>query len=140
MKLQAVRTEDWVLGGVALALAFDLIYAPWFSFTIERFTFSWAATADPDGWLGTLAVIASLLVVADLVIDRASPQNRLPRWGADRRETRFNVACIAAVFVALKFLFNIHFDLFGYGFWGGVVLSAVLVYVALQARRGAGRT
>ena len=39
-----------------------------------------------------------------------------------------------AVFVFLKFVFNIHFSDFGFGFWLGVILTAGLVYVTLQAR------
>jgi hypothetical protein len=32
--------------------------------------------------------------------------------------------------VALKFLFNVHFDLFGFGFWAAAVLAAALVVFA----------
>ena len=35
----------------------------------------------------------------------------------------------------LKFIFNIHFSDFGIGFWAGVILTAGLVYVSLQARK-----
>ena len=41
---------------------------------------------------------------------------------------------MAALFVALKFLFHIHFSLFGFGFWAALVLTVALVYFALQAR------
>ena len=46
------------------------------------------------------------------------------------------MACAAALFVFLKFVFNIHFSDFGFGFWLGVILTVGLVYVALQARHG----
>ena len=38
--------------------------------------------------------------------------------------------------LALKFLFHIHFGLFGVGFWAAVVLTAGLIVLAMQARRG----
>jgi hypothetical protein len=36
--------------------------------------------------------------------------------------------------VALKFLFHIHFSLFGWGFYVDVILTAALVYFAMQVR------
>jgi hypothetical protein len=44
------------------------------------------------------------------------------------------MAAVAAGFVALKFLFHIHFSFFGIGFWAAVVLTAALVVVAARAR------
>ena len=44
------------------------------------------------------------------------------------------LACVAAGFVALKFLFHVHFDLFGFGFWAAIVLAAALVASAARAR------
>jgi hypothetical protein len=49
--------------------------------------------------------------------------------------TRFVLALVAAFFMALKFLFHIHFSLFGWGFYLGVVLVALLVYFTMQARQ-----
>ena len=50
--------------------------------------------------------------------------------------TRLALAGITGLFVALKFLFHVHFSLFGLGFWGAVVLTAVLVLLAAKAYRG----
>jgi hypothetical protein len=36
--------------------------------------------------------------------------------------------------VVLKFLFHIHFSLFGWGFYADVIVAAALVYFAAQAR------
>jgi hypothetical protein len=46
------------------------------------------------------------------------------------------LACVTALFVVLKFVFNIHFSDFGFGFYLGVILTAALVYVAIQVRNG----
>jgi hypothetical protein len=43
---------------------------------------------------------------------------------------------MTALFVVLKFLFHVHFSLFGFGFWLAVVLTAGLVVLALRAQRG----
>lgn len=143
MKLENVTRDDWIVGGLALLLAIFLLVLPWFSVggatvgpvSIPSFDFS--ATDAPDGWLGILAVLASLAIVADLAVERLSPQTQIPPIGGSRTNTRFILAVIAAGFVALKFLFHIHFGDFGWGFYVDVIVTAALVYVALQARSGA---
>ncbi len=128
--------DDWIIGGVALLLVIDLLFLPWFDISAGPFSISFTATDAPTGWAGTLAVLAALLLIADLAIERMSPQTTLPSVNGSRLETRFILACVVAVFVFLKFVFNIHFSDFGFGFWLGVILTAGLVYVALQARSG----
>jgi hypothetical protein len=46
----------------------------------------------------------------------------------------FLPTAVAAGFVALKFLFHIHFSFFGIGFWAAIVLTAALVVMAMRAR------
>jgi hypothetical protein len=138
VNLDNVTREDWTVGGLAVALAIFLFVLPWFSYSVTggivSLSFTLTATDDPDGWLAILAVIAALAVVADLAVERFSPQTQLPEIGGSRANTRFILACIAAGFVALKFLFHIHFDLFGWGFYVCVVVTVALVYFAAQAR------
>ncbi|MGZ4177065.1 MAG: hypothetical protein ACXVUX_12695, partial [Solirubrobacteraceae bacterium] len=73
-------------------------------------------------------------LIADLGVERLSPGTSLPNIGGSRATTRFVLACVTALFVVLKFLFNIHWSDFGFGFYVAVVLTAGLVWVALQAR------
>ena len=136
MNVENLSRDDWILGGVGLLLVIDLLFLPWFSISVGPFTATSAATGAPDGWLGVLAVLASLAVIGDLAIERLSPETHLPAIGNSRTRTRFVLACVAAVFVALKFLFHIHFSLFGFGFWAGVVLTAAFVVLASRARYG----
>lgn len=134
MNTDNVSRDDWIIGGVALLLAIDLLFLPWFTITVGPVSASSTATGDPDGWLGTLAVLFAIALIADLAIERFSPQTQMPSINHSRTHTRFVLAGVTALFVALKFLFHIHFSYFGFGFWAGIVLAAALVYVALQAR------
>lgn len=118
------------MGAVALALIIDLLFLPWFSFGPLSVT----ATGAPDGWLGVLAVLSAVALLADLAVERLSPAAPLPSLSGGRTQTRFVLAAVTAVFLALKFLFNIHWSLFGYGFWVAVVLAAALVYLTVRAR------
>ena len=129
--------EELILAGVTVLLALDLLFLPWFEVSVGIGTLtlsaSSTATGDPDGWLGVIGVLACLALVADLALERLS-NAQLPVLGGTRAATRLALAITAAAAVGLKFLFHIHFDLFGIGFWGAVVLSAALVAVAVRAR------
>ncbi len=72
-------------------------------------------------------------MIADVLIERLSPQTTLPNLGGSRTATRLRLAALAAAFVALKFILNVHFSLFGFGFWAGILLAAALVYATLRA-------
>lgn len=136
MNLENVRRDDWLLAGVALLLIIDLLALPWFDIGVGPVSITSTATGAPDGWAGVLAVLAGVVLLADLAIERLSPQTRLPALSGGRATTRLVLAGIAALFVVIKFLLHVHFSLFGFGFWAAVVLAAGLVVVALQARRG----
>jgi len=134
VKLETLTREDWILAGAALLLVVDLLFLPWFDISFGLVSVTSTATGAPDGWLGVLAVLALLAMLADLGVERLSPQTRLPALGGSRAMTRLALAGAAALFVVLKFLFHVHFSLFGLGFWAAVVLTGALVWLTLQAR------
>jgi hypothetical protein len=129
-RTDAIGREEWIFGGLGLLLVIDLLALPWFSITFGPFSVSLTASDAPDGWLAILAVIAAVAAVADLGIERLSPGTALPSVRGSRSETRLVLAGVAALFVALKFLFHIHFSLFGFGFYAAVVLAVGFVLVA----------
>jgi hypothetical protein len=129
-----VSRDDRILAGLALLLIISLLFLPWFSLSFGPISVTATATDAPDGWLGVLAVLAAILLIADLAVERLSPGTTVPNIGGGRAQTRFILACVTALFVALKFLFHVHFSWFGFGFYVSVVLTVALVWVALQAR------
>jgi hypothetical protein len=138
-----ITKEDWTIGGLALLLVVVLVALPWFSVgggSIEGVHIpgvSLVGTDGPDSFLGVLAVVAALAVIADLAIERFAPQTTLPNLGGSRTSTRFVFAAAAAAFMALKFLFQIsHFGNLGWGFWFGAVVVCGLVFVTLKASGG----
>ena len=134
--LTKVRRDDWILAGVALVLAIDLLFFPWFDISVGPFSASTTATGAPDGFFGVLALLCTIALIADLAVERLSPQTRLPALGGSRASTRCALAVATAALLALKFILNIHFDLFSWGFYLAVLLTAGLVFLTLQARRG----
>lgn len=147
MNVDNVSRDDWILGGIALLLVIDLFFLPWFSggggtvniggATVTVGGATLTATDDPNGIFGILAVLLAIAVIVDLGIERLSPQTQIPAIGGSRAVTRFYIAGGVALFVALKFLFEIHFSIFGFGFYAGVVLTVALVVFASRLRAGA---
>jgi hypothetical protein len=139
MNLENVTRDDWIVAGIALLLIIDLMFLPWFSVSasVGAITFSASSTATgaPDSLLGILAVLAALLLIVDLAVERLSPETRVPAVAGSRPTTRLVLAGAAAFFLALKFLFHIHFSDFGFGFYAAVVLTVALVYFSLKARQ-----
>ena len=137
MDLTKFSREDWILAGVALLLAIDLLFLPWFDISVSFAGFQASATSTatgaPDGWLGVFAVLALAALIADLALERLGSV-AVPAIGGSRATTRLVLAAVAAAFVALKFLFHIHFSYFGIGFWAAIVLTAALVVMAVRAR------
>lgn len=134
MNFSDVSRDDRILAGLALLLIISLLFLPWFSLSFGPISVTATATDAPDGWLGVLAVLGAILLIADLAVERLSPGTTVPNIGGGRAQTRFILACITALFVALKFLFHVHFSWFGFGFYVSVVLTVALVWVALQTR------
>jgi hypothetical protein len=139
MSLDNVSRDDWIVGGLALLLAIDLLFLAWYSPNCGPYggDCSYAGTGAPDAWLGVLALIATIAVIADLAIERLSPQTTLPNLGGSRAMTRFILACIAAALLGLKFLFHIGiFSDLGLGFWAAAVLAGGLVFSARRVSQG----
>ena len=88
------------------------------------------------GGLACLRKSPPIALLADLLVERFSPQTTLPMIGGSRAQTRFVLAGATALFVGLKFVFHIHFSLFGFGFWAAVVLTAILLFATIRASQG----
>ena len=119
----------------------DLLFLPWFDVSVSFGSFHASATSTatgaPDGWVGVLAVLSLLALIADLALERLG-NVALPAINGNRADTRLVLAAVAAGFVVLKFLFHVHFSLFGIGFWRAVVLAAgLVVHRRARPRRGA---
>ena len=92
MNIENISRDDWIIGGVALLLVIDLLFLPWFDIfgavlglTCPRPTLRTAGS-------GILAVLALIALIADLAVERLSPQTSLPAINGSRTQTRFVLA------------------------------------------------
>jgi hypothetical protein len=143
LHLERFSREDWVLAILGIVLILDLLVLPWFSFgaTINvgsatvSIGGSLTAVDAPDAWLGVLALLSCVFLVADLGFERLSPQTRLPSIASDRETTRYVLACVAAGLIGLKFLFHLgRFGELALGFWLAVLLVGALVAMTRRTR------
>ncbi len=124
-----ISRSDLAVGGLAVLLVVDLLALPWFS----SGGISISATSAPDGWPAVLAVVMSVLVLVDLIVERFVPQVIVPALGGSRAATRFWIASVLPLLVLLKLVlqwssFNSEvFHVLGVGFWGALLLAAGLV-------------
>lgn len=139
MDLSKLSRDDWIMAGLALLLAIDVLFLPWFDYTgpstappALQQSVSLSAVDTPDGWLGVLGLLAALAVIADLALDR-SGATELPSFGGSRAATRLALVAAVALFLGLKFILHVHFSLFGFGFWAALVLTVALVVAAFRA-------
>ncbi len=137
-RTETVSRGEWIVVVLAVLLALDLLFLPWFSLTItggaQTVPISDPATGAPDGWLGVLAVLAVVALLADVGVEQLSPQTQLPAIGDSRARTRMVLALIAAGLLAFKLL--IHFgSAGGIGFWGALLLAGGLVYTTRRVWR-----
>ena len=92
------------------------------------------ATGPPDCLLGVLAVLATLAIVFDLLLEHFSPDTQIPSINGSRTLTRFALAITAAGLLALKFILHLtQIGDLGSGFWFGAVITAALVYATMKA-------
>ena len=70
---------------------------------------NFTATEAPDSGSASSRSSQAALLLLDLAFDRLSPQTEVPSINGSRAQTRLVLACIASLFVALKFLFDLHF-------------------------------
>ena len=138
MQLDKLSKDDYIVGGATLLLLIDLLFLPWISVSVGPFTASSSGTGSPDGWAGVLAVLVSVALLADLLVERFSPQTTVPSSGGSREATRFRLAVGIAACLILKLIFHVSstFSYAGFGFWAAIVLTIALVIGTLRLSQG----
>ena len=135
MNVANFKREDLIIGGIAVLMIIDLIILPWWSVSFGPISVSGTGTDAPDGFAGILALIGSLLVLAEVLVRNLASGVQIPPVGGSAATTRLILAAIAAGFILLKLILQIgNIGDWDIGFWFGLVLAAGLLYVSVQGR------
>lgn len=120
---------DRVLVVAGLLFVVDLLALPWVDVSIGPVSFTSSGTGSPDGFLGVLAVLVALGIVADVALQRFSSV-RLPSLSVGPGATRLIAAAAALGLVVVKLLLHLHPSYLGFGCWAALAIGTVLVVAA----------
>lgn len=130
MEWRNVTRADWIVIGIALLLAVDLLFLPWVDFSIGQYATLTPATGNPTPYLGVLALVASIAFIIDLVLERATDLP-LPAVGGSTARTRRLLAVAAAAAIALKLVASLnHLHDLGLGCWLALIGGGLLFLLA----------
>jgi hypothetical protein len=137
VNVENVSRDDWIIGGLALLLVITLLFFPWyhigFSLGVVSASLNRAAASSPYAIWGILAVITSLLLLADLAFERLAPQTNVPAISNSRTTTRMVLAAVTALLLVIKFF--AHVGSFGWGFFVALITLGALCFLTWQAHR-----
>jgi hypothetical protein len=120
MDFAKLRREDWMVLGGGVVLIIGLFAFAWYD--VDGFTA--AATSSPYAIWGILALIVTIVIVADYALALFSPQTQIPSTKYGRDLTRVAACGLLILFLFIKFIS--HVGSFGWGFFVDVILTAVV--------------
>ena len=144
MDFSKLSREDWMVGGGGIVLIISLLFFSWYSFggvTVGGQSFgggSASATSAPYAIWGILALIVTILVVADLALARFSPATQVPTTQLGRDLTRAAAVGLVAFLLLIKFI--AHVGSFGFGFFIDVIFVIVVFTGAWMNAQGKSTT
>jgi hypothetical protein len=119
-----------MVGGGGILLIIFLFTLPFYS----SYGFTFAATSSPASIWGILALILTLVVVADWGLEEFSPQTQLPTSPLGRELTRASLAGGVVLFLVIKLL--LHTGYLGWGCFVDIIVAVVVVYGAWMIAQG----
>lgn len=130
MDFSKLSREDWMVGAGGILLLIGLLFFAWYSLpslTVGAVSVgggSIAAVSSPYAIWGILALIVTIIVVADLALARFSPGTTIPTTQLGRDMTRAAACGVLLLLLFIKFIS--HVGSFGYGFFVDVILAIVV--------------
>jgi hypothetical protein len=127
--LARLSREDIIVAGLALFLAIDLLFLPWYSVNVFGVTLTFSATSSPYAIWGVLALLAAVAFVVDLGIERFG-RAQLPVIGSSRATTRTALAGGTLGILVIKLV--AHASDLGIGCYLGLVGAVALVVLCVR--------
>jgi hypothetical protein len=117
--------EDLMVGGGGILLVIGLLFFAWYSVpSFDGVGGSISATSSPYSIWGVLALIVTIIIIADLALARYSPATTLPTTQLGRDMTRAAACGVVLLLLFIKFI--AHVGSFGYGFFLDIIFAIVM--------------
>jgi hypothetical protein len=126
MDLDKLTLSDKIIAGTGIVLIIDLLFLPWHSIDVGPFSASFTAIEERNAFLGVLALLLTIVIVAATLVRVFKPETKLPdlpvSW--DRAIFFGTVAVLALLLLKLV----LETDFLGFGAWLGILLAAGMAY------------
>lgn len=126
MDLDKLSLSDKIIAGTGIVLIIDLLFLPWHSASTPFGTFTLTAIEEENAFLGVLALLLTIAVVAVTAIRVFKPETKLPEIPVSWDKAVFYATAATAAILLLKLLLET--DFLGFGAWLGILLAGGMAY------------
>ena len=133
MDLDELSRCEKIVAGAGIVLVVDLAFLPWRSIDLGITTFTRSAVETSQAWLGILALILTVAVVAVTVLRARGRADVLPDLPVSWAGATAVAAGATLVLLVVKLLLEM--DSLGVGAWLAILLAAAMTYGAVLGLR-----
>ena len=132
MNLNSLSLGERIMSIAGILLLFDLIFLPWHRVDLGILSVSRSGTQSPNGFLGLLAVLVVVAILAHIVVSEFTTID-LPRLPVSWERADFFAAAAVAALLMLKLVRET--SALAVGAWLAIPLAAALLYGGYQRSR-----
>jgi hypothetical protein len=126
MDLDKLTLSDKIIAGTGIVLIIDLLFLPWHSIDVGPFSASLTAIEERNAFLGILALLLTIALVAVTLLRVLKPETQLPDLPVSWDRATFFGAVAVLGLLLLKLILET--DYLGIGAWLGILLAAGMAY------------
>ena len=127
MDLDKLSLSDKIIAATGIVLIIDLLFLPWHSVDLGPFgSATLTAVEEKNAFLGVLALLLTIAVVAATLVRVFKPETKLPDLPVTWDKAIFYASAAALGLLLLKLLLEL--DYLGFGAWLGILLAGGMAY------------
>ncbi len=132
MDLKNLSLGERIMSLAGVLLLFDLLFLPWHRIDLGLATISRSGIQSPNGFLGLLAALVAVAIVARVVVSEFTTV-ALPRLPVSWERADLIAGAVVTALVALKLVLETSY--LSIGAWLAIPLAAAMLYGGYQRSR-----